>query len=207
MKSHAVFALSLGLAMAMSSNRANAKDKEKNSSHNYTTTDIEFKAHDKVAMLGRLVLPQSNSPRAIVIAVQTAEGATVDMKRPLVGGKTFNYFDLYRKHLTPRNIGFFSYEGRGIRMGPSPSSVMEVLLRSRTSSFLRPAKLLISSSVRFVFASRNSRRFGNFSMDATNAGVSSAFVKSKTSKLQSDPKLLQISLFVSAPCTRRPVKL
>src|SRR5688572_3324019 len=86
----------------------------------YVRKDISFKAHDEVAMFGRLVLPGSNAPRAIVIYVQTAEGATVDQKRPLGNGKTFNYFDVYREKLTEMGIGFFSYEGRGIRMGDDP---------------------------------------------------------------------------------------
>jgi pimeloyl-ACP methyl ester carboxylesterase len=82
--------------------------------------DIEFRAHDGVEMFGRLALPKDKKPRAIVLYVQTAEAATVDNKRPLPGGKTFNYFDLYRKELSTRDIGFFSYEGRGIRMGNDP---------------------------------------------------------------------------------------
>jgi pimeloyl-ACP methyl ester carboxylesterase len=86
----------------------------------YVRKDISFKAYDEVAMFGRLVLPGSNAPRAIVIYVQTAEGATVDQKRPLGNGKTFNYFDVYREKLTAMGIGFFSYEGRGIRMGDDP---------------------------------------------------------------------------------------
>jgi pimeloyl-ACP methyl ester carboxylesterase len=87
---------------------------------NYAVTDITFKAHDDVELFGRLVLPPSNSPRAVVVVVQTAEGATIDQKRPLGGGKTFNYYDLYREKLTAIDIGFFSYEGRGIRMGDAP---------------------------------------------------------------------------------------
>ena len=83
----------------------------------YAVLDFAYKAHDDVEMFGRLVLPKSRSPRAVVIYVQTAEGATIDMKRPLGGGKTFNYYDLYRDKLTAMDIGFFSYEGRGIRMG------------------------------------------------------------------------------------------
>ena len=86
----------------------------------YIVKDIAFKAHDGVAMLGRLVLPKSTAPRAIVIYVQTAEGATIDQKRLLGNGKTFNYYDLYREKLTAMDIGFFSYEGRGIRMGDDP---------------------------------------------------------------------------------------
>ncbi len=42
----------------------------------YTATNIAFTAHDGVELFGRLVLPKSNAPRAIVIYVQTAEGAT-----------------------------------------------------------------------------------------------------------------------------------
>ena len=86
----------------------------------YRVKDIAFRANDNAAMLGRLVLPESHPPRAVVIYVQTAEGATVDMKRPLGGGKTFNYHDLYREKLTAMDVGFFSYEGRGIHMGDDP---------------------------------------------------------------------------------------
>ncbi|MEM7386328.1 MAG: alpha/beta hydrolase, partial [Verrucomicrobiota bacterium] len=83
--------------------------------------DIEFKTHDNHPMHGRLFLPETKAPpRAIVVSVQTAEGATIDMKRPLGKGKTFNYFDLYRDKLTAMNIGHFSYEGRGIEMGTEP---------------------------------------------------------------------------------------
>jgi pimeloyl-ACP methyl ester carboxylesterase len=84
------------------------------------STDLSFQAHDGVDMFGRLVLPKTAKPRAIVVYVQTAEGATIDLKRPLGGGRTFNYFDLYRVELIKKGIGFFSYEGRGIRMGDTP---------------------------------------------------------------------------------------
>ncbi len=85
-----------------------------------TSTDVPFQAYDGVDMFGRIVLPKSGKPRAIVVYVQTAEGQTIDVKRPLGGGKTFNYFDLYRVQLLKTGIGFFSYEGRGIRMGDAP---------------------------------------------------------------------------------------
>jgi pimeloyl-ACP methyl ester carboxylesterase len=71
-------------------------------------------------MFGKLVLPKAAAPRAIVLYVQTAESATVDQKRPLGPSKTFNYFDLYRTTLSAKGIGFFSYEGRGIRTGDKP---------------------------------------------------------------------------------------
>lgn len=84
------------------------------------TVDVPFTTHDGHPMFGKLTLPGSGAPQAVLIYVQTAEGATADMKRPLGGGKTFNYFDLYREKLPPVNVAFFSYEGRGIRNGDSP---------------------------------------------------------------------------------------
>jgi len=87
------------------------------------TVEVPFRSHDGHAMLGKLTLP--DAPKAVVIYVQTAEGATVDMKRPKPGG-TFNYFDLYREKLPPLGVGFFSYEGRGIKMGPKPPRFEEI---------------------------------------------------------------------------------
>jgi acetyl esterase/lipase len=68
-------------------------------------------------MFGKLTVPNTDRPHPVVIYVQTAEGATVDMKRPLGAGRTFNYYHLYREKLAEMNVAFFSYEGRGIRMG------------------------------------------------------------------------------------------
>ena len=45
---------------------------------------------------------------------------TVDTKRQKSRDTTFNYFDLYREKLPEMNVAFFSYEGRGIRMGDKP---------------------------------------------------------------------------------------
>lgn len=81
---------------------------------------IEFKTHDGYEMFGKLALPASGELEALVIYVQTSEGMTVDMKRPLGGNRTFKYHDLYRKKFPEKNIGFFSYQGRGISMGDSP---------------------------------------------------------------------------------------
>lgn len=94
-----------------------AEESSKQHNPGFPTVEVPFKSHDDYDMFGKLVLPKSAAPRAIVIYVQTAEGATVDMKRPKSRTETFNYYDLYREKLTEKAIGFFSYEGRGIRMG------------------------------------------------------------------------------------------
>ncbi len=84
------------------------------------TAELPFKSFDGYAMFGKLTLPETSGRHPVVIYIQTAEGMTVDMKRPLGKGKTFNYFDLYRAKLPAMNVGFFSYEGRGITMGDAP---------------------------------------------------------------------------------------
>ena len=86
----------------------------------WRTVEVPFKSHDGYPMFGKLILPPSGPTRAVVMYVQTAEGATVDQKRKFGNMKTFSYFDIYREQLIPKNIGFFSYEGRGIFMGDEP---------------------------------------------------------------------------------------
>jgi pimeloyl-ACP methyl ester carboxylesterase/DNA-binding transcriptional ArsR family regulator len=84
------------------------------------TVEVPFMTHDGYPMLGKLTMPDTGGGHAVVMYVQTAEGMTVDMKRPLGANRTFQYFDLYRTKLVEKNIGFFSYEGRGIRNGGEP---------------------------------------------------------------------------------------
>jgi pimeloyl-ACP methyl ester carboxylesterase len=84
------------------------------------TISLAFKSYDLYDMRGKLTLPQVGTPAMIVIYVQTAEAMTVDMRRPLGGNRTFNYFDLYREKLPQMRVGFFSYEGRGVSMGDAP---------------------------------------------------------------------------------------
>ncbi len=83
------------------------------------TLGVGFRSHDDHEMFGKLTLP-AGTPRAVVVYVQTAEGMTVDMRRPSARGGTFDYFELYRAKLPALQLGFFSYEGRGIRMGDAP---------------------------------------------------------------------------------------
>jgi hypothetical protein len=96
------------------------------------TIDVPFTSHDGHPIFGKLTLPDSGAPQALLMYVQTAEGAAVDMKRPLGGGKTFNYYDLYREKLPPINVAFFSYEGRGTR--GSTASGCSRMRASRTST-------------------------------------------------------------------------
>lgn len=84
------------------------------------TLEIPFVSHDGYAMRGKLVLPDTDGVHAVVVYVQMAEGTTVDMRRRGGPNGTFSYFDVYRTKLGEANIGFFSYEGRGIVNGDMP---------------------------------------------------------------------------------------
>jgi dienelactone hydrolase len=84
------------------------------------TIELPFTSYDRYEMFGKLTTPTSTGNHPVVIYVQTAEGMTVDMKRRKSRTETFNYFDLYREKLPEMNVAFFSYEGRGIRMGDKP---------------------------------------------------------------------------------------
>ncbi len=84
------------------------------------TIEIPFTSNDGYPMFGKLTIPESGGRHPVLIYVQTAEGMTVDMKRPKPGGGTFNYFDLYAEKLPEMNVAFFRYQGRGLSMGDQP---------------------------------------------------------------------------------------
>ena len=97
-----------------------ARGQEPVSNAQAKTSALTFKSHDGHEMFGKLTLPSARGRYPVVIYVQTAEGMTVDVKRQKGRGETFNYFDLYRDKLPAMNVAFFSYEGRGIRLGDKP---------------------------------------------------------------------------------------
>ena len=101
-------------------------------------------------MFGKLTIPGSAAPSLTVIYVQTAEGMTVDMKRPDGRGGTFNYFDVYRQKLPELGAGFFGYEGRGIRMGDKPPRYERIEWDVYNTSTLENKVRDILSAVRVV---------------------------------------------------------
>src|SRR5215510_9700819 len=116
----ATVVLAINLLVSCFINAQTATDSSKQSTIKTTTAELPFKSYDGYDMFGKLTLPDTRGRHAVVIYVQTAEGMTIDMKRRGGRNGTFNYFDLYREKLPEMNVGFFSYEGRGIRMGPEP---------------------------------------------------------------------------------------
>lgn len=115
-----VLAVSIGCLLTFATDSVSAHGTYQGPGLKTTTIEIPFTSHDGLEMLGKLTISTSGGSHPVVIYVQTAEGMTVDMKRSNGRGGTFNYFDLYREKLPEMNVAFFSYEGRGIRMGEKP---------------------------------------------------------------------------------------
>jgi pimeloyl-ACP methyl ester carboxylesterase len=120
------FATTCAILVSIVSVRAAEKPDQASPKAEVITREIDFGTHDGHAMRGKLTVPKSGELKAVVIYVQTAEGMTMDMRRPLDGGRTFAYFDLYREKLPEMGVGFFSYEGRGIRNGKAPPRFEEI---------------------------------------------------------------------------------
>jgi pimeloyl-ACP methyl ester carboxylesterase len=112
--------LSSACFLAFGLHPARATDSDQTREPQSKTIEIPFTSVDGYPMFGKLTIPTSPGSHPVVTYVQNAEGMTVDQKRQKTRTETFNYFDLYREKLPEMNLAFFSYEGRGIRMGDKP---------------------------------------------------------------------------------------
>ncbi|HEY0324310.1 MAG TPA: hypothetical protein VGC66_25410, partial [Pyrinomonadaceae bacterium] len=115
-----ILLVSTGMFLKLGAHPARAHRVAQDAGVKTKTVEIPFTSYDGYEMFGKLTIPTSGGSHPVVLYVQTAEGMTVDMKRQKGRGETFNYFDLYREKLPEMNVAFFSYEGRGIRMGDKP---------------------------------------------------------------------------------------
>jgi len=90
-----------------------------------TTRDIAFTSHDGYPMLGRLTLPDTPGPHAVLMLVQTAEAQPKDGQQRNARGERGPVYTLYRANLAPLGIGFFSYEGRGVSANAGGGPVID----------------------------------------------------------------------------------
>jgi predicted esterase len=144
------FFLAIGILCTFLVCSVSAQDKSKEGKLLTKTVAIPFISHDGYEMLGKLTVPETKGNHALVIYVQTAEGMTVDMKRRKSRDETFNYYDLYREKLPEMNVAFFSYEGRGIKMGDEPPRYETIDWNIYNTSTLENKVLDILSAVQAV---------------------------------------------------------
>ena len=101
----------------------------------YKTVEISFRSDDGQELFGKLTLPDGDARRPVVMMIQTAEAQTVDQRVQGPRGP-IDFFDLYRKELARIGVAFFSYEGRGIRMGDKPPRFVAIERASFNTSTL-----------------------------------------------------------------------
>ncbi|HEY7186901.1 MAG TPA: hypothetical protein VH436_10145 [Vicinamibacterales bacterium] len=115
-----------------------------------TTRDVAFTSHDGHAMLGRLTLPDTPGAHPVLVFVQNAEASTLDQRTRNAKGEPVAFFDLYRENLAPLNVGFFSYEGRGVHTDPAAPRAMRIDADVYNTSTLENKVQDVLSAVRSV---------------------------------------------------------
>jgi len=85
----------------------------------YKTVDVSFRSQDGQELFGKLTVPDGVTRAPVVLMIQTAEAQTADSRVQGPRG-SIDFFDLYRRELAAMGVAFFSYEGRGIRLGDKP---------------------------------------------------------------------------------------
>ncbi len=88
---------------------------------NATTCELlKIKSFDGYTLTGKLDLPvNASNVSTLVIFVPGTGPNTYDNHR-LIGGKEFNYYDLFAQELGKRQVGFFRYNTRGVDIGTEP---------------------------------------------------------------------------------------
>lgn len=92
----------------------------------FDVQEVPLVSHDGTELFGKLTTPRSGGPFPVVVWVQTAEAQTVDTRVMLGDGRVIDYFNLHRQCLAELGIAFFSYEGRGVRMGSAPPRFVQI---------------------------------------------------------------------------------
>ena len=116
----------------------------------FTSHDVVFTSHDGHAMLGRLTLPDTPGVHPVLVFVQNAEASTLDQRLRNAKGEAVAFFDLYRENLAPLNVGFFSYEGRGVHTDPTAPRAMRIDADVYNTSTLENKVQDVVSAVRIV---------------------------------------------------------
>ena len=125
------------------------------SQDHYRIVHVDFKSNDNHDMHGKLALPLAGKLKAIVLYVQTAEGMTVDMKRPL--SRTMLLYrcldrrpeGLFRHKPSPR----WEFEKKG-RMRAPPGAMRQAFARTSCSVLVAaiqiatPKAILLTKSAR-----------------------------------------------------------
>lgn len=88
---------------------------------NTTTSELlKIKSFDGYTLTGKLDLPVNVSNVSTLVIFVPGTGPNTYDNHRLIGGKEFNYYDLFATELGKRQVGFFRYNTRGVDLGTTP---------------------------------------------------------------------------------------
>lgn len=87
---------------------------------------VHIPSYDGYLLEGMLAMPEDGNADKLVVYINGSGPNTYDNKRQLGDGTLFTYFDLFRDECTARDIAFFSYNTRGVRVSGEPPVFFEV---------------------------------------------------------------------------------
>lgn len=88
--------------------------------HGETDDSVEVRLSDGESILGKLWAPKDTPKcRALVIFVH-GTGPNTYLNKRRIGGREFNYFDLFAQQFNERGIALFTYNRRGVGLGDDP---------------------------------------------------------------------------------------
>ncbi len=88
--------------------------------HIFADEIISIKLSDGDSISGRLEFPHGNEDIPLLVIFVHGTGPNTYLNKRKIGNIEFNYFDLFAAEFNKRNIGFFTYNRRGVTLGDTP---------------------------------------------------------------------------------------
>lgn len=119
---------------------------------------ISIKLSDGDSIIGLLELPRDKENIPLLVIFVHGTGPNTYLNKRKIGNIEFNYFDLFADEFNKRNIGFFSYNRRGVEVGDTPP-YYDRIDSAKYSKYLPLTEAKDVESI--IFKLRSDSRFSN----------------------------------------------
>lgn len=119
---------------------------------------ISIKLSDGDSIIGRLELPRDKENIPLLVIFVHGTGPNTYLNKRKTRNLEFNYFDLFADEFNKRNIGFFSYNRRGVEVGDTPP-YYDRIDSAKYSKYLPLTEAKDVESI--IFKLRSDSRFSN----------------------------------------------
>lgn len=120
---------------------------------------ISIKLSDGDSIIGRLELPRDKENIPLLVIFVHGTGPNTYLNKRKIGNIEFNYFDLFADEFNKRNIGFFSYNRRGVEVGGDTPPYYDRIDSAKYSKYLPLTEAKDVESI--IFKLRSDSRFSN----------------------------------------------